>query len=147
MKAFEQAKGCLSLSGHADRGRDVFRGLCAPCHRLDQVGVAVGPDLFDIRNQSKEAILLHVVVPEQEVAPNFVNYLCETKDGRVLSGLLVTETPSAVTFRQAQGIEETVLRSNVASLKASTLSLMPQEMEKGMTAQELADLLAYLKGE
>jgi putative membrane-bound dehydrogenase-like protein len=147
MKAFEQAKGCLSLSGHADRGRDVFRGLCAPCHRLDQVGVAVGPDLFDIRNQSKEAILLHVVIPEQEVAPNFVNYLCETKDGRVLSGLLVTETPSAVTFRQAQGIEETVLRSNVASLKASPLSLMPQEMEKGMTAQELADLLAYLKGE
>ena len=52
-----------------------------------------------------------------------------------------------MTLRQALGIEDTVLRSNIASLAASAVSLMPQELEKGMSRQEMADLLAYLKGE
>jgi putative heme-binding domain-containing protein len=146
-KAFESAKACLELKGVSLNGRRVFKNLCAPCHRLDQDGVAVGPDLFDIRNQPKESILLHIIIPEQEIAPNFVNYLCETKDGRVLSGLMAAETGNRITLRQAQGVEETVPRTLISTLTASPLSLMPQEMEKGLTAQELADLLSYLKGE
>jgi hypothetical protein len=50
-----------------------------------------------------------------------------------------------VTLRQAQGVEETVARDNIASLAASALSLMPQDLEKGLTPQEMADLLGYLK--
>ncbi|HXJ57678.1 MAG TPA: PVC-type heme-binding CxxCH protein [Verrucomicrobiae bacterium] len=146
-KAFEAAKGCLELKPVPSNGRRIFGNLCAPCHRLDQGGVAVGPDLFDIRNQPKETILLHIIIPEQEIAPNFANYICETKDGRVITGLISSETAGAVSLRQAQGVEETVLRTNMLSLKASPLSLMPQELEKGLTLQELADLLAYVKGE
>ena len=99
------------------------------------------------RNQPKESILLHLVLPEQEVAPNYTNYLCETNEGRVFSGLIAAEAPGSVTLRQAQGVEETIPRGEIASLTASGTPLMPQELEKGMTAQELADLLAYLKGE
>jgi len=146
-KAFEESKACLALKPAAANGREVFKKLCASCHRLDREGVAVGPDLFDIRNQSKESILLHIIIPEQEIAPNFASYLCETKDGRTLSGLVASETPASVTLRQAQGLEEMIPRSNIASLTASPLSLMPQELEKGLTRQELADLLGYLKGE
>jgi putative heme-binding domain-containing protein len=146
-EAFEEAKACLELKPVAANGRKVFGRLCASCHRLDREGVAVGPDLFGIRNQPKESILLHIVLPEQEVAPNFASYLCETNDGRVFSGLIAAEARGSVTLRQAQGIEETIPRREIASLTASRLSLMPQELEKAMTAQELADLLAYLKGE
>jgi putative heme-binding domain-containing protein len=146
-KAFEEAKACLGLKPVPANGGEVFKRLCASCHRLEREGVAVGPDLFDIRNQPKESILLHTVIPELEIAPNFVNYTCETKDGRTLSGLIAAEAPASVTLRQAQGIEETIPRNAIASLKASKLSLMPQELEKGMTLQELADLLGYLKGE
>jgi putative heme-binding domain-containing protein len=146
-RAFEEVKACLALAPVAANGRKVFGRLCASCHRLDREGVAVGPDLFGIRNQSKESILLHIVLPEQEVAPNFASYICETNDGRVFSGLIAAEAPGSVTLRQAQGLEETIPREEIASLTASPLSLMPQEMEKAMTAQELADLLAYLKGE
>jgi putative membrane-bound dehydrogenase-like protein len=146
-QAFENAKACLKLKSVAASGREVFRRLCTSCHRLDREGVAVGPDLFDIRNQSKEAILLHIVLPEQEVAPNFANYICETSNGRVFSGLIAAEAAGSVTLRRAQGLEETIFRGEIASLTASQAPLMPQELEKGMTAQELADLLAYLKGE
>jgi putative heme-binding domain-containing protein len=109
--------------------------------------VAVGPDLFDIRNQPKESILYHIVVPEAEIAPNFVNYECELRDGRSLAGLLVSETSAHITLRMAQGMEENVARAQIARLSAGRLSLMPQELEKTMSPQAMADLLAYLKGE
>ena len=145
--AFNEAKAALKLSPVPANGRAVFEKSCAACHRLNQQGVAVGPDLFDIRQQSKESILYHIVIPEAEIAPNFVNYECELKDGRTLSGLLASENAGNITLRMGQGVEENVARSQIARLTASRLSLMPQELEKTITAQELADLLAYLKGE
>lgn len=120
---------------------------CANCHRLDRDGFAVGPDLFGIRNQAKEAILLHVLIPEYEITPGYSAYLLETKDGRTLTGLVGSDTPTSVTLRQALGKQETVLRGDIERLVASRLSLMPQELEKAMTRQDLADLIAYLKGE
>jgi putative heme-binding domain-containing protein len=109
--------------------------------------VAVGPDLFDIRNQAKETILLHLVIPEQEVAPQFQAYDATTTDGRSLTGLLGADGAAAVRLRQGQGLEETIPRSQLKAFAPSALSLMPQELEKAMTGQEMADLLAYLRGE
>ncbi len=146
-QAYETAKAALALPAVGSRGQEVFQKSCASCHRFNREGVAVGPDLFDIRNQPKEVILLHIVIPEQEIAPNFVNYDCETTDGRSLSGLLARETATSITLRQTQGLEETIPRAQVVQLAASPLSLMPQELEKGLSPQELADLLAYLRGE
>jgi len=145
--AFTQAKAVLQLTPAPANGRGVFEKSCAACHRLNQQGIAVGPDLFDIRNQPKESILYHIIIPEAEIAPNFVSYECEMKDGRTLSGLLASESSGNITLRMAQGVEEVVSRAQISRLAASRLSLMPQEMEKAMTSQELADLLAYLKGE
>jgi len=145
--AFAQSKAALSLTPNPARGRDVFRRHCAACHRLDREGVAVGPDLFDIRNQSKESILRHLVIPEAEIAPNFTAYECATRDGRTLTGLLLAESPASITLRMGQGLEETVPREQITSLNASRLSLMPQGLEAAMSRQELADLLAYLRGE
>jgi putative heme-binding domain-containing protein len=147
MRVFEDNKSVLSLSAIPTNGREVFKRTCSSCHRLDREGVPVGPDLFSIRNQSKETILLHIVIPEYEILPGFVNYLVETTDGRSLSGIIAAESPQAVTLRKALAEEETIGRSNIVSLTSSGLSMMPQELEKVMSKQELADLLAYLKGE
>lgn len=147
LKAYGESKAALSLKASPANGRIVFQRACANCHRLEQQGFAVGPDLFDVRNQPKEALLLHIVIPEHEIAPNFTSYTVETKDGRSLSGILLAETATSITLRQPLGVEETLLRVNVASLMASPLSLMPQDLEKNMTRQEMADLLGFLKGE
>lgn len=146
-KALGEARAALALAGQPAAGREVFKRLCAACHRLDREGVAVGPDLFGIRNQSKEAILLHLVIPDLEVAPQFLAYECETRDGRIRSGLLMGETTTTVTLRQAQGVEEIIPRSQIVRLAASPSSLMPQGLESSMTSQELADLLAFLRGQ
>jgi len=65
----------------------------------------------------------------------------------VLSGLIAAETPSIITLRMAQGQEENLPREKIVSISATGLSLMPQEIEKNLSRQDLADLLAYLKGE
>ncbi|MBI4663264.1 MAG: c-type cytochrome [Verrucomicrobia bacterium] len=147
MKAYEDSKSVLKLKPAPENGRALFKQHCASCHRLDREGFAVGPDLFGIRNQPKEAILLHVVVPDYEIAPGCAAYVVDTKDGRTLSGLILSETPTSITLRQAQGLEDTILRRDIASIVASNLSLMPQDLEEAMTRQDLADLIGYLKGE
>ena len=147
MKAYEKTRAVLALTGNATNGHRMFTTHCASCHRLDREGHNVGPDLFGIRNQPKESILLHIVHPNYEFVAGFNACAIECKDGRELTGLLIGESPVSVTLRQAQGIEETIPRSGITRLTVGQLSLMPEGLEAAMNQQELADLLACLKGE
>ena len=146
-EALAEATKALALTPVPANGRVVFNAVCASCHRLDREGYAVGPDLFDIRRQTKENILFHIVNPDAEIAPAFTAYLAEAKDGRVLSGILVGDTPTSITLRGPLGIEASLLRADLAKLEALPGSLMPTGLEAGLSKQQLADLLAYLKGE
>lgn len=146
-EALAEAKQSLDLKPDPAAGRASFQALCSSCHRLEREGHAVGPDLFDIRRQTKENILFHIVNPDAEIAPAFTAYLAEAKDGRVLSGVLVGDTPTSITLRGPLGVESTLLRSDLAKLESLPSSLMPTGLEAGLSKQQLADLLAYLKGE
>ena len=146
-EALAEAKRSLDLKPDPAAGRASFQALCSSCHRLEREGHAVGPDLFDIRRQTKENILFHIVNPDAEIAPAFTAYLAEAKDGRVLSGVLVGDTPTSITLRGPLGVESTLLRSDLAKLESLPSSLMPTGLEAGLSKQQLADLLAYLKGE
>lgn len=145
--ALARAKTALTLPAKPPHGRELFQNLCANCHRFEREGHAVGPDLFDIRNQPKENILFHIVVPDAEIAPAFAPYLVETKSGRTWAGLLASETPTSVTIRLPLGQEEVILRGDVAKIEALPNSLMPTGLDAAMSPQDLADLLAYLRGE
>lgn len=146
-EALAEASQALALKPLPANGRAVFNAVCASCHRLDREGHAVGPDLFDIRRQTKENILFHIVNPDAEIAPAFTAYLAEAKDGRVLSGILVGDTPTSITLRGPLGVETSLLRADLSKLEALPGSLMPTGLEAGLSKQQLADLLAYLKGE
>lgn len=146
-EALAEATKALALKPVPTEGRAVFNAVCASCHRLDREGHAVGPDLFDIRRQTKENILFHIVNPDAEIAPAFTAYLAEAKDGRILSGILVGDTPTSITLRGPLGVEASLLRSDLAKLESLPGSLMPTGLEAGLSKQQLADLLAYLKGE
>jgi len=147
MNIYEDCKSLLTLKPDSQNGHTVFQKNCTPCHTFAREGHLVGPDLTGIRNQPAEVILLHIIVPEYEIMPIYTCYNVETKDGQSYTGILASETPSAITLRMAQGIEQPIPRANIASMLTSRLSLMPQELEKTMTKQELADLIAFLKGQ
>ena len=146
-EALAEATKALALTPVPANGRVVFNAVCATCHRLDREGHAVGPDLFDIRRQTKENILFHIVNSDAEIAPAFTAYLAEAKDGRILSGILVGDTATSITLRGPLGLEASLLRADLAKLEALPGSLMPTGLEAGLSKQQLADLLAYLKGE
>jgi putative membrane-bound dehydrogenase-like protein len=146
MHVFEDYKSVLSLKPNPANGRAVFKQHCSACHRLDREGVPVGPDLFGIRNQDREAILLHTIVPEYEVMPAYAAYRLRLKDGRELEGMIASESATHVRLRRALGEEEMVAREQIESMEASGLSLMPQELERNMSRQDMANLIAYLKG-
>ena len=146
-EALAEASQALALKPVPANGRAVFNAVCASCHRLDREGHAVGPDLFDVRRQTKENILFHIVNPDAEIAPAFTAYLAEAKDGRILSGILVGDTATSITLRGPLGLEASLLRADLAKLEALPGSLMPTGLEAGLPKQQLADLLAYLKGE
>jgi putative heme-binding domain-containing protein len=144
---YASLKEVAELPGNSAHGRKVFGRSCANCHRLNQEGFAVGPDLFGIRNQPKATILLHLLVPDQEITQGFNAYTAVLHDGRSLQGLLANETATSVTLRLPQGKEENIPRDQLEEFSKSPLSLMPQGIENTLSRQELADLLAYLKGE
>ncbi len=135
------------MKGEGETGRVVFNAHCASCHRLEGNGWNVGPDLFGIRNAAKEATLAHILVPNQEIMPGFETVTVKTKDGRDVAGLLGSETETSVTIRQALGVETTILRDDIEKFAGLDVSLMPDGLEKAMTRQQMADLLAFLKGE
>ena len=144
-QAVASYRAALTLSGDVDRGKQVFETNCAKCH-LPQRGTGrVGPDLSGISNKTKEELLLSILNPSYAIEPHFVNYIVTAKDGRVYQGVLVSETPGAITLRESEG-EATILRRNIADIRASNISAMPDGFERGITPQAMADLIAYLRG-
>ena len=145
MQVYKGYREVLGLTADMARGGKVFERACSACHTYNGTGGKVGPDLTGIRNQPADALLLHIIVPNLEIAPAYSAVSVTTTDGRSISGNLVGETDSGLTLRTAFGTDESVLRSNVALLSSLGLSLMPDGLEQTMTKPEMADLIAYLK--
>ncbi len=148
MQVYERLRATvLTRTANASIGKLVFARHCASCHAVDGTGGQVGPDLSGIRNQPADAILLHVVVPDYEIAPGYQAYAVQTRDGRTLVGRLESEAPNSVTIRDGSSLQHVILRSEVVSISASTYSLMPNELERTMSEQDLANLIGYLKAD
>lgn len=147
MAVYQEYRALLQTPADPARGAAVYERACSACHTFRGVGGKVGPDLSGVRNQPADALLLHILVPNYEVAPAYQTVSVTTSDGRTTSGWLVAETGSSVTLRTAAGSEETILRSTMASLTAVGVSLMPDGLEQTMTRDEMMSLLAYLKSE
>ena len=146
MQAYERVRAAVSgREGNAISGRKVFAEHCAQCHAVDGTGGQVGPDLSGIRNQPADAILLHVVAPDYEISAGYQAYVIETRDRQTLVGRLESEAPNSLTLRDGASQQHVILRSDVVSVSASTRSLMPPELERTMSDQDMADLIGYLK--
>jgi len=73
-----------------------------------------------------------------------LEYVVVLTDGRVSTGIIAAETPGSITLRRAEGAQETVLRRDIEALSSTGKSIMPEGVEKDLTPQDMADLLAFL---
>ena len=133
--------------GNAATGKKLFAttATCAKCHQVDGRGKEVGPDLSGIgKKLSRVALLESVLFPSAGISHNYESYVAALADGTVLTGLLISQTPETVTIRNTEAIDRTVKRSEIEELKKQTISLMPADIQKTMTAVELVNVIEYL---
>ncbi|MFN4257689.1 MAG: PVC-type heme-binding CxxCH protein [Gemmataceae bacterium] len=135
----------LELTPDATRGQAVFKKVCATCHRLENVGVEVGPDLLSaLKTKTPEGLLIDILDPSREVDPRFLNYIVLTKAGKTVTGMIAAETASSLTLRRAEKEEDTVLREQIEEIQATPQSVMPEGLEQQLNPQDVADVIAYL---
>ncbi len=137
-------RAALEQEGDRERGRATFVRVCANCHRVDGVGHEVGPSLASFRNRGAEALMTNVIDPNREINPQFVAYAASLVDGRQVVGMIDGETAASVTLRQAEGKTETLRRGDLDELRSTGVSLMPEGLEREITVDQMADLIAYL---
>jgi putative membrane-bound dehydrogenase-like protein len=142
IQAFQSA---LSLPADTRRGAELFTKNCQTCHERQGKGHRVGPDLSSVASRPASALFDDILDPNHNLSPDYVNFLLVTKQGKVLSGLLVEETATSLKLKRADAAEETILRSEVDELRASGRSLMPEGLEQVLGVQGLADILAFLR--
>lgn len=134
----------LKLAGDLERGCIVFQNNCAICHRPEQ-GQPPGPNLATLEDRSPQTLLVAILDPNREVKPTYVNFVLTTQDQQDFSGVVVNESANSVTIRRAGGGEDTVLRGNIATLRSTGLSLMPDGLDAAISYQQMADLLRFLQ--
>lgn len=139
-----QAYSAVSANGDRDRGKAVFVKVCAACHKLGDVGTAVGPDLAALANRTPAYLLQEILDPNRNLDSRYVEYRATTTNGRVFTGLLAAETATTIILRGQHGKDETILRSDIDELRASGKSLMPEGLEKDVPPAAMADLLVFL---
>jgi putative heme-binding domain-containing protein len=141
----ESYRPALALAGDALRGGAVYARLCLQCHARAGQGSDLGPDMISVADHSAEKLLVNILDPNTDIQPGYQAYTCILTDGDELYGLIAAETANSITIRLADGSARTVLRENIVSLHSSYLSLMPEGLEAGLTHQELADLIEFVK--
>ena len=141
VRRFESA---LKLEGDAAKGRALFEAKCMTCHAKAGQGNSVGPDLSGISSRPKEALLVDILDPSRQVAPDFAAYSVVLKDGDPISGLIVAENENGITVRRPNEVDAVLQRGQIREIRADGKSLMPEGLEEGMTMEDMADLLRFL---
>jgi putative membrane-bound dehydrogenase-like protein len=135
----------LTLPADAKRGRDIFAKNCTACHRIADLGVSVAPDIGDSRTMTPAQILVDILDPNRKIDNNYFSYTAITKEGKVYTGILATETTSSVTLRQPESKTVRLLRDEIEQLHSNGVSLMPVGLEKNINPQQMADLISFIK--
>ena len=143
-KVIDQLIGLTMKKGDAAAGKLVFTKHCTACHMHTGEGNKIGPDLTGMAVHPKEHLLVDILDPSRSVEGNFRQYRVETGDGKVLLGLLASETKTTIELVDAQAKRHVIQRDNIDTLKETPKSLMPEGFEKQMSEDDLVNLLEFL---
>ncbi len=138
----------IGMKGNLPNGRVVFNttGTCNKCHKVNGIGQEVGPDLSEIgKKLSRSALFESILYPSAGISHNFENWLVITEDGQSISGLLVSETATEVKLKDEKGILRTIPTASIEAKKKQDISLMPADLQKLLTVQELVDIVEYVQ--
>ncbi len=145
-------EAALSRTGNVERGKKLFltveKSNCLKCHRLGEQGEKIGPELTGIGSRfSRIHIIESLLDPSRTIAAGFQSQTVAMQDGRVLSGLKVSETADALVLADNQGKKHSLLKADIEESQAHAGSIMPDGLEKTLTVDEFVDLISFLTSE
>jgi putative heme-binding domain-containing protein len=146
LNALRQA--AVDQAGDPRRGQAIYLSAaakCATCHKVNGQGGDLGPDLSQVGGKLDRTHLIESILdPSAEILQGYHATIIETRPGRVFTGIVKSESPTALTLADAEGKLIAVVPGDVESRAVSKVSLMPDGLADGMTPAEFTDLIAYL---
>jgi len=129
----------------ADRenGAALFKKSCATCHKLFGEGKTIAPDLTGANRSNLEYLLMNIIDPSSVVPKQFTTSVIALKDGRVITGVIVSETDQTLVI-QTDKEQLSVSRGDVEESKNSGKSLMPDGMLDPLTPEQVRDLFGFM---
>ena len=140
-------RALIEMKGDGERGKVAFNaiGTCAKCHLVDGVGKDIGPDLSVIGDKlARQAMFESILYPSAAISHNFETSRVTTDDGLTRSGILVSESDTEVKLKDENGIIHTIPVNTIEEKNKTDASLMPSDIQKLLSAQELVDVVEYL---
>ena len=138
------------LQGFADarpsleQGGTVFSQYCSPCHRINDQGGNIGPQLDGVGNWGRRALTEKVLDPNRNISRAFVNYTLTLADGKTVTGLFRREEGQTLVFADVTGKEFSLAKSEIAEQKVSPFTLMPDHFGEVIPEEDYYALLNYL---
>jgi putative heme-binding domain-containing protein len=132
------------------RGMQAFvKARCNQCHVVAGHGVNLGPDLTQsIKKYQGQKLLQQVLQPSSEIHEKYQNHQFLLTDGRLISGVIVQETPAefqVMTNLLTPHSVTRVRKRDVEQKAASAVSAMPEGLVNVLTKDEILDMLAFLE--
>ena len=133
--------------GDWQRGKKLFFGeqaTCYKCHQVNGEGGTIGPDLSNLIYRDYASVLKDINEPSASLNPDHLAFNIELKDGSVETGVILQNNQDHLVLGQSSGKNLTIAKTNVAGMKSSSVSLMPEGLLKPLTSQQQKDLFAFL---
>lgn len=139
LSAFKQSDSLVST------GHTVFVQHCSPCHKVGkEEGGLVGPQLTGIGNWGAQALAEKILDPNRNISEAFKNYTIAMKNGQVMNGLYRRDEGEVIIFANIAGQEFSVPKEDIAEMKASKYTLMPDNFGNTIPQEDFSALLSYL---
>ncbi len=131
------------LDGDQKKGEELYKMLCANCHRMGRIGKRIGPELTGYERDNLQFIIPAIVDPSLAIREEYTTFSLLTRDGQNLSGFLSREDPQSVTMMDMTGTKQVIPRRDIVNLEASHTSLMPEGLTAALNNEQLRDLLTF----
>jgi putative heme-binding domain-containing protein len=127
-----------------ERGLAVFTKNCVVCHKIDNNGGAVGPNLDGVGLRGVDRVVEDILDPSRNVDPAFRYSNVILKNSQLITGLEKRREGETIVFIDTTGKEQVVKKSDIKQQMESKLSAMPDNFGELIPENEFDDLLAFL---
>src|SRR4029077_19216411 len=107
-------------------------------------GSRIGPDLSNLLHRDYASVLRDISEPNAALNPDYLAYNIHLADGEELTAVLQTDTRDQITVADATGRTRALPKNRLKSIQPTTVSLMPEGLDKALTAAQLKDLMTFL---